>query len=70
MPPADRTEASTKYRAPVDLRGRSMRLIDGQRLEIPGAGLCAPAPSRRGRNVISLEMHRQLIAAGFRRTEG
>jgi hypothetical protein len=58
-----------KYLAPVALRGRSVRLLDGRRLDVAADGLCAlSAPGSRdglGPRVEALSTHRALRDAGF-----
>jgi hypothetical protein len=58
-----------KYLAPEALRGRSVRLLDGRRLDVAADGLCAlsgaGARDGRGPRVEALSVHRALREAGF-----
>jgi hypothetical protein len=66
---ATRLGKGRKYRAPVALRGRSVTLVDGRRVDIAADGSCAlagpGARDGRGPRVEALSVHRALREAGF-----
>jgi hypothetical protein len=69
MAAATRLGKGRKYLAPEALRGRSVRLLDGRRLDIAASGVCAlsgpGARDGRGPRVEPLSVHRALRDAGF-----
>jgi hypothetical protein len=57
----------TRYQAPEHLRGKSIRLVDGRRLDVPAHGTCELSlPSHAHYGPARSAVHGQLVGASFR----
>jgi hypothetical protein len=54
-----------RYRAPEELRGKSLRLVDGSRIDVPDHGRVEVPDGRHPAGASEGPLHRQLLELGF-----